>query len=979
MENHFKASGKFANMKIQTGKPTPSSASVFPQQQRPLTSQSNQSLPLLLDINANFEEYSRYFKDPLPPLKLVDPLSYSELITLSRNLGSILKVVKMLEKDTSNKVNDLKRVNDKYLVDIEKENRELKQQNRNLKEELDQILTQKNKPTPLNSPKSDIIFYNNGVNFKNPNFMDNAKNCDKLIKENDELKEKIQYINKQLIDKTAELEKLKREMNSRDEQLKDPYKRQASLKELRENQELKERIQLLEFELRGRTSEIEPLEEKIKAKDEQLKEIQKRGNLKEILNQELKKKLELFDRNLKEKTSELEKLKEVIKSKDEQLKDAQKNQALGKGSSFNFATEQQTPKGNTPKGSFQFNNLLAKYDIKSRNVQYQIKNKPNEGEKPQETSKNALDLVEEIQLLKAQLISSQEEVTRLSKIIKEKDQPILRGRTSNIQKPQAAQVKQETTEIESELQKLKCKLDDRKAAIRSLTLEVQKEKDEKEDIKKRLSSSKRKYKREKEEKKSLEENMEAKEAELKRLRKKFESEAKPQVKDTKTIKNSRKPPKNAKPYDIVINIDSLKAREIGWKVEAFNDDDIDMKREYSVIGLVGPEKSGKTFLLNKLCDLGLPEKMGTKGLSVKYTDVRNLACLDSAGMQRPVEYFEQSMIDRYNGISREDIAMNQEIKQKMLNDRTLTDIFIQDFILESSEVILIVVGPLTQDDQKLIERISRKYKLKKKIVIVHNFANIWDNKAIEERIESDIKRAFHTIERNIPDSDIKEYIEKKQEKDLENSIHLVLGAENQDSGFKYNDVTIKYLQSILDTRTEKRNFNILNELKEFLKENYRLYLQFKKTPKRFDLKSIKNNEETVLIINTDQDYEASNPIFNSLGFMITNPPYEVFIRKNCYIVLIELPDLNLENLKFRLDKKKTEITCLIIEGNKLFASYGKGNNEAITGNRKCGEFTCVIPLGTGLLTIQSPDYDKDYDAGVLRIIVDSNEEEEEKL
>ena len=263
MENHLKQGGKFANLKIQAGKPTPSSASVFPQQQRPMTSQSNQSLPLLLEINANFEEYSRYFKDPLPPLSLVDPLSYYELITLSRNLGSILKLVKLLEKDTSNKVNDLKRVNDKYLVDIEKENRDLKQQNRNLKEELDQILTQKNKPTPLN-------FYKTGVNFKTP------------------------------------------------------------------------------------------------------------------------------------------------------------------------------------------------------------------------ISKSVFDFEEEIQLLKIQLKSNQEEVARLNQIIKEKDQPILQGSTSNIQNPQAAQVKQETTEIELELRRLKDKLDDRKDKIRSLTLEVQKEKDEKEDIKKKL-------------------------------------------------------------------------------------------------------------------------------------------------------------------------------------------------------------------------------------------------------------------------------------------------------------------------------------------------------------------------------------------------------------------------------------------------------------------------------------------------------------
>lgn len=945
MENHLKQSGKFANMKIQTSKQTPYSASVFPEHQRPMTSHSNQSLPIIIEINAIFEEFSRFFKDPLPTLSLIEPLLYSDLMTLKGNLGSILKVVKLVEKNTSDKINDMKRVNDRYLDNIEKENKDLKLKNRNLKEELDQMMMLRNKPTQLNSPKNDFIFYKNGVNFKSPlNFTDITQSCNKLSKENEELKEEIQYLNKQLKDTTNELEKLKEEVKSKnDQQLKVPEKA-FDLKLItatRQNEKLTENIKLLEKDLKDKTIEIEKLKGELKLRDERVKNPQNRvANMKEAVNKPI---------------------------------------------SFNaILLDQQTPKGTTSKGGPQSNKFLV--NLKSRNSTILTKTRTEE-DQLQETSKSALDFEEENQLLKAQLLSSQEEATRLQNTIKDlqskldlhlkNDQSILRGRTSNIQNSKAAQAKQETTEMESEeVRRLKDKLKDKKTQIRSLSSQIEKEKDEKEDIKKRLSSTKRKYKREKEEKQNLETNLEAllkeKEEEEERLRKQIEKYPMPKIKSKKSRKVS-------KPYDIIINIDSLKAREIGWKIEHFNDSDIDMRREYSVIGLVGPEKSGKTFLLNKLCDLGLPEKMSTKGLSVKYTDIRNLACLDSAGMQRPVEYYKESMITRYNGISEEDIATNQEIKQKMLNDRILTDIFIQDFILESSEVILIVVGPLTQDDQKLIERISRKYKLKKKIVIVHNFANIWDKKTIEERIESDIKRAFHTIERNIPNSDIKEYIEKKQEKELENNIHLVLGAENQDSGFKYNDVTIKYLQEILDTRTEKRRFNILNELKEFLKENYRLYLQFKKTPKQFGLESLAKDEENVLVIKTDQDYEASNPIFNSLGFMITNPPYEVFIRQNCYIVLIELPDLNFENLKIRLDKKKTEIICLIVEGIKFFASYGKGDNEAITGNRKCGDFTCVIPLGTGLLKIKPLDSKKDYDAGVLRIIVDKNEEEEEKL
>ena len=95
---------------------------VFPQQKQPITHQSNQFIPILIEINESFREFSLYLKDPLPPLNLVEPLVISDLITLIRNLGAILKVVKLMEKDTLDKINDMKRLNERSLIDIEKKN-----------------------------------------------------------------------------------------------------------------------------------------------------------------------------------------------------------------------------------------------------------------------------------------------------------------------------------------------------------------------------------------------------------------------------------------------------------------------------------------------------------------------------------------------------------------------------------------------------------------------------------------------------------------------------------------------------------------------------------------------------------------------------------------------------------------------------------------------------------------------------------------
>ena len=74
------------------------------------------------------------------------------------------------------------------------------------------------------------------------------------------------------------------------------------------------------------------------------------------------------------------------------------------------------------------------------------------------------------------------------------------------------------------------------------------------------------------------------------------------------------------------------------------------------------------------------------------------------------------------------------------------------------------------------------------------------------------------------------------------------------------------------------------------------YLQFKKRPtEKISLELEFSENKRFLKIKSQETYEISNPIFNSLGSLVSNPPYEVFVRKDRYICLIEIPDLCLEN------------------------------------------------------------------------------------
>jgi len=431
-------------------------------------------------------------------------------------------------------------------------------------------------------------------------------------------------------------------------------------------------------------------------------------------------------------------------------------------------------------------------------------------------------------------------------------------------------------------------------------------------------------------------------------------------------------------YDIIINIDSLKSKQLGWEIE-INRDLANIDKSVSIIGLVGRENVGKTFVLNKICGFDLPSgsNIHTKGLSLKYSEEKNLVCLDSAGLQTPVFYYDPKLLMRYE-ITKEDLKLNKEIKREMINDRTITDVFIQDFILEACEVIVIVVGQMSQNDQKFIERISMKYQFKKRIIVIHNFLNLKTKKDVENQIKKDIGKCFETVERYIPNSEVLEFVEKTHDKNKENISHLILGAINQESGLFYNKTTFAYLKSILDTRTEKRHFEIISDLKAFFEDNYRLYLQFngRKPEKKVTLNY--QEKTSSLKIVSDKDYEISNPLFNSLGNLVTNPPFEVIINENRYICLIDLPDIDEKSLSYKIDKKKSEFNCLVVNGMRNIGEDNKENGKRM-GTRCSGEVSCVVPLGKNYLKVEIEKKKIRYDLGVLRVEVIKIEEENENL
>jgi hypothetical protein len=368
-------------------------------------------------------------------------------------------------------------------------------------------------------------------------------------------------------------------------------------------------------------------------------------------------------------------------------------------------------------------------------------------------------------------------------------------------------------------------------------------------------------------------------------------------------------------YDLIIDVDSfkdLKPGGQGWKInmedkgqEKFNyfsdtenKKDIE-KREVNRIGMLGASGVGKTFILGKLLnnkDLKT-NTINTRGISVIYPELncsdKLFTCIDSKGSEEPIIDEKMTPEEIYD--------LNDEEKKKRIEDsskdKKFIEIFIQDFIIEKSNVLIVVVDQLKFSEQKLINRLkSHNFD---KLFVIHNLQFFCDMKTIEEHIENVIKKSvFSNLEKvNIPyfDDDKekkqkpyyfyeKEFGKKDQNKSKQEIIHLFMAKEDSPAGKYFNEETIKYITYIISSQCTKKVFNIEEELKDFLSLNSIQYMikenNENKPISEEDLSIETNNDGKFL--KCKKDFKLKNCVINQMGISIFSKQNSINPSFICY-------------------------------------------------------------------------------------------------
>ena len=254
-------------------------------------------------------------------------------------------------------------------------------------------------------------------------------------------------------------------------------------------------------------------------------------------------------------------------------------------------------------------------------------------------------------------------------------------------------------------------------------------------------------------------------------------------------------------YDVIVSIQSITDIIRGWKIKFspryLYDRNNMINDKMLKIGIIWNSNKGKSFILSKLSKFQLPSGMSikTEGLSIKYPDLteyknRKIVLLDSAGLETPVlnDNFKKSEtdIDYFKDKSREKIA---------------TELFLQNYIIHNSDILIVVVGILSYSEQKILNRIKSELQGSKanniSLYIIHNLMMFTTIDEVEAYIQGTLLKSatFKLEKQEIVNSSKEEqkgvyYYEKINDMQI---FHLIFANDYSDAGKYYNDFTLSVL------------------------------------------------------------------------------------------------------------------------------------------------------------------------------------------
>ena len=424
-------------------------------------------------------------------------------------------------------------------------------------------------------------------------------------------------------------------------------------------------------------------------------------------------------------------------------------------------------------------------------------------------------------------------------------------------------------------------------------------------------------------------------------------------------------------YDAIIHIDSIKDINKGWKIEMSEkgkQNYLKYKNEKIIkIGVIGNANKGKSFILSKISKMELPSGycIKTEGLSIKYPDLethknRKIALLDSAGLETPVlvEKQENEKDDNDKRKEKNDEEKNDLFKEKC-REKLITELFLQNYIIHNSDVLIVIVDCLSFSEQKLIMKVKKEIeraKRNKPFYIIHNLKTYTTVAQVEHYIENTLlKSATFSLkndgivdtENNITDAKFKFYEIQKDERSPD-IFHLIYANEDSDAGKLYNPLTLNFIENIYQNITNLKNYDVIDTIKDRFISIYKEIIEKKENDQNITKESFDNSAPNLIRLKDDKEIILKKCLIDEVGFSNLKPngfepKYNIFNKDNKIIIRVEIPG----NCKIDSEiKVEGEYFIIRLKGEKIEDKEPDKIEDNIYNFREFGKFDLDILLNS---------------------------------
>ena len=431
-------------------------------------------------------------------------------------------------------------------------------------------------------------------------------------------------------------------------------------------------------------------------------------------------------------------------------------------------------------------------------------------------------------------------------------------------------------------------------------------------------------------------------------------------------------------YDVVVQIDSIKSIKKGWKIcmtERGKKNYEKYKNEKIVkIGVVGNANKGKSFLLSKISKMSLPSGMSvkTEGLSIKYPELkgnqnRRIVLLDSAGLETPV------LDSGKNNLEGKD---KNEIFKEKCRDKLITELFLQNYIIHNSDILIAVVDILSFSEQKLLLKFKKEIENAKRnqpVIVIHNLKTYTTIEQVDDYIENTLlKSATFKLEKGpIVDTKntnfkIKYILYEKANEKTPAIFHLIYANENSKAGSHYNGFTLNFIENSYQSITNHTSYDVIETTKERFIQVSKEILEKKEKENDITKDSFDERYPNCIKLKRDKEITLKKCFIDEIGFsnLITNgfePKYNVFKKDNKIIIRVEAPG----NCPMVAEKiVQGERFIIRLSGEKKKDIVPEKLEDNIYNKREIGKFFLDIPLSSKEYIFSEKPPTFDYHSGV---------------